>query len=102
MAAQNPSKVNTPNSKSPLDEEYKIWLLLPETITLLASKPKTFKPFNHFFTTIASKSLKDSHNKSKGQSSSNAKFTTHSKCLAHFVINQNEIPLMGGFDHYIK
>jgi hypothetical protein len=102
MAAQSPSKVNTPNSKSQLDEEYKLWLLLPETTTFFASKPKTFKPLQHFFTTVASKALKDSHNKSKGQSSNSIKFSSHSKCLAHFVVNQNEIPLMGGYDHYIK
>jgi hypothetical protein len=97
------SSKNGGGTKSPLDEEFKSWCLLPDSTTLLASKPKNFKKWEHFFNTIASKAQRDAHlkirNSSSPSSSSFSKFSSFSKCLNHFVSNQNEIPLLGNFDH---
>ena len=59
------TKPSFSNIETPLSDDYKNWLLLPETISLIASNSQIFNKFDHYYNTVASKSQKERILKSK-------------------------------------
>lgn len=100
------AKPSYSNVKTPLTDDYKTWLLLPETTTLIASKPKNFNKFDHYYSNVATKAQKDQHTKIKSGtgpfSRINSSNFSNSTNLDHYLNNQHEILLNGPFEHFSK